>query len=152
MVDRTVVQPEVVQQQPQSAERGRPSSFLGKANIRHTATAVVSRFDQSIEAFVPLAMVRGNQTGDIEVVVRYLLVGCFVSQKCLSSTLINLQVQGPVRIMRLMCVLCGVLPHLRLPKQEGEERGRRIEGRELEAVLVRNYSTLYSRGISQSRK
>jgi len=83
--------------------------------MRHTATAVVRRFDQSIEAFGLLTMVRAHKTGDIEIVVRYQLVGCFVSQKCLSSTLIKLQVQGPAQIMRVMCVLCGVLPHLHLP-------------------------------------
>jgi len=89
---------------------------VGKANIRHIAAAVVRRFDQSVEAFVSLAMVRGHQTGDIEVVVRYQRVGCFVSRKCLPSTLIKLQGQGAVRIMRLMCVLCGVLPRIHLPK------------------------------------
>jgi len=75
-------------------------------------------------------MARGHQAGCIEVVVRYQLVGCVCLTKVPFQPLMKLQVQGRVRIVRLMCVLCGVLPRLHLPKKEGEKRGRRIEGRE----------------------
>jgi len=81
-------------------------------------------------------MARGHQAGCIEVVVRYQLVGCVCLTKVPFQPLMKLQVQGRVRIVRLMCVLCGVLPHLHLPKKEGEKRGRRIEGRELAKGLL----------------
>jgi len=77
-------------------------------------------------------MARGHQAGCIEAAARYQLVGCVCLTKVPFQPLMKLQVQGRVRIVRLMCVLCGVLPCLHLPKKEGEKRGRRIEGRELE--------------------
>jgi len=45
----------------------------GRPNSWHSVATVVVRFDQSIDAFVPLAMARGHQMGVIEVVVRYQL-------------------------------------------------------------------------------
>ena len=81
--------------------------------------------------------------GCIEVVVRYQLVGCVCLMKVPFQPLMKLQVQGWVRIVRLMCVLCGVLPRLHLPKKEGEKRGRRIEGRELVIVYLWIPSNLY---------
>jgi len=49
--------------------------------------------------------------------------------------LMELQVQGLLRIRSLICVLCGDLPDLHFPKKEGEKRGRRIEGRELAMIF-----------------
>ena len=51
-------------------------------------------------------MVRSHQVGCIEVVtvVRYQLVGCVCLTKVPFQPLMKLQVQGRVRIVRLMCV------------------------------------------------
>jgi len=49
-------------------------------------------------------MVRGHQVGCIEVVVRYQLVGCVCLTKVPFQPLMKLQVQGQVRIVRLMCM------------------------------------------------
>jgi len=76
-------------------------------------------------------------------VVRYHLVWCVCLAKSLSSTLMKLLVQGQVRIVRLMCVLRSVLPCLHLPKKEGDKRGRRIVGRELDSTTGEEAYNLY---------
>jgi len=81
------------------------------------------------------AMTRGHKAGCIELVVRYQVVGCVCLMKVPFQPLMKLQVQGRLRIGSLICVLCGDLPDLRLPKKEGEKPGRRIEGRELAMVF-----------------
>jgi len=58
--------------------------------------------------------------GCIEVVVRYQLVGCVCLTKVPFQPLMKLQVQGWVRIVMLMCVLCGVLPRLHLASSQKE--------------------------------
>jgi len=53
--------------------------------------------------------------------------------RCLLPNDLTIGLLQQVRIVKLMYVLCGVLPRLHLSKKEGEKRGRRIEGRELAA-------------------
>jgi len=83
--------------------------------------------------------------GCIEVVVRYQLVECVCLTKVPFQPLMKLQVQGRVRIVRLMCVLYDVLPCLHLPKKEGEKQGRRIEGRELAGIASYKLFSIYYR-------
>jgi len=73
--------------------------------------------------------------GVIDVGVWYQLVWCVWLANLPFQHSYEATSSGHVRIVRLMCVLCGVLPRLYLPKKEGEKWGRRIEGRELDKLV-----------------
>jgi len=86
-------------------------------------------------AFVPLAMARGYEMAVIEVVVWYQLLWCFFLTNLPFQHPYEAPSSGPVRIVKLMCVLCHVLPRPYLPQKEGAKWGRRIEGRELDQLV-----------------
>ena len=74
------------------------------------------RFDQSIDAFVPLAMARGHQMGVIEVVVRYQLLWCVCLAKMLFQHPYEAPSSGAGQDREVDLVLCGVLLRLHLPE------------------------------------